>query len=390
MADTNRIRLSAIAVKTETTAGVDAFGGSPLLTDFIGATMTFTLPQQTVEDPTLTGSFDRNAPTPTGIRPTVQITMPLRGAGSLLAAPEFGRLLQACRFEEVQQAAAVGAPTAATAGTADTATLAAPFGTVAQAYRGMPILLSGNPAVPRLSTVLDYSSARVAKVAEKFSPVLSTATLAQVPANWLYRVTDDEALIRPVTIYGYRQGLRWRFVGCVGSVSLEMQAGQPGNLTFNLRGQLAAAYEASPLPTGWNTIRRPTAPPWMSGVSRLDGDVARCARFTWADGNTLYDPENPEAPQGFDSPIITGAANSMQLDPFSTTSLSPGRFGKFQLGSSFSWAAITGSVAGNRFAISSPSLRITEFGDSNRGELGVDQLTLMPDVPGQGMFISAF
>ena len=33
---------------------------------------------------------------------------------------------------------------------------------------------------------------------------------------------------------------------------------------------------------------------------------------------------------------------------------------------------------------------ITAYDDSNRGGLGVDNLTLMPDVPGQGMFISVF
>lgn len=391
MADTVRIRLSAVAVKTETTAGADAFGGSaPALTDFIAAEMSFTLPQQTVEDPTLTGSFDRNAPIPTGIRPELTLRIPLRGSGTPATAPEWGKLMQAARFEEVAQASAVGAPTAATAGTANTATLATPFAATAQAYRGMPIILTGNPVGPRHSTVLDYTAGRVARVAETFSPILSTATLAQIPVNFLYRLTDDETLIRPVTIYGYMGGLRHRFVGCVGSVSIEAAAGQPGYLNFSMRGQLLGAYEAAALPTGWNSIVRPQSPIWANGISRLDGVLARVANYGWNANNALYDPENPEAPQGYDRPEITAASHSVTLNPFTSTTTSPTRFGKFQVGSSVSFAGMLGSVPGNRIAFTHPSLRVSTFEQGNRGDMSVDQLTLTPDVPGQGTFISVY
>ena len=389
--DTTRIRLSAIAVKTETTDGQDAFGGSaPALSDFIGAEVTFSLPQQTVEDTTLTGSFDRNAPIPTGIRPQITIRMPLRGSGSASIAPEWGKLMRACRFEEVQQAAPVGAPTAATAGTETSATLATPFASTAQAYRGMPIVLSGNPATSQLSTVLDYTSGRVATFPVSFNPPLSSATMAQIPANWLYRLTDDESLIRPVTIYMYRGGQRWRFVGCKGSMSLELVDANPGFITFTMRGQLLGAWESAAIPSGWNTVKRPQAPIWANGLSRLDRILARCARYSYNSNVTLYDPENPEAPQGYDSPEITAADSSVTIDPFSSTTNSAGRFIKFQVGTSMPFAAVLGAAVGNRIAVTNPSLRITSYDDANRGEMGVDNLTLMPDVPGQGMFLAVF
>jgi len=390
MADTTRIRLSAVAVQTETTAGVDAFGGSPPLNAFIGAEASFSLPQQSVEDPTLTGSFDRNAPIPTGIRPQITLRIPLRGSGAAATAPEWGKLMKACRWEEVVQSAQVGAPTAATAGTEISATMATPFAATAQAYRGMPVILTGNPTGPQLTTILDYSAGRVATLPMRFDPALSTATLAQVPINYLYRLTDNEDLIRPVTIYMYRGGQRWRFVGCKGSVALEMTAGQPGFITFTMRGQLLAAYEAVPLPTGWNTVSRPQAPIWANGLSRLDRVLARCARYTFAGNNSLFDPENPEAPEGYDAPEITSANSSVTIDPFSSTTNSAGRFGKFRVGTSMPFAGIMGSVPGNRIAVTNPSLRITAYDDANRGDMGVDSLTLMPDVPGQGMFISVF
>jgi hypothetical protein len=80
-------------------------------------------------------------------------------------------------------AAAIGAPTAATAGTATTATLQAPFAATGDLYRGMPIVLSGNPATARTTLITDYTVGRVATFARTFSPVLSTSTLAQIPIN---------------------------------------------------------------------------------------------------------------------------------------------------------------------------------------------------------------
>jgi hypothetical protein len=391
MAETIRIRLSAVAVKTETTAGQDAFGGSaPAASDCIGAEMSFTLPQQSVADPSATGSFDTLPPIPTGIRPQITLRVPLRGSGLAAVAPEWGKLMMACRFEEVQQAAPVGAPTAATAGSATSATLGTPFAANAQAYRGMPVQLSGNPAVVKNSVIMDYSAGKVAVLPETFNPILSTATLALIPINFLYRLTDDETLFRPVTIYGYRGGMRWRFVGCKGNVALEMAAGQPAFLTFTMRGQLLGAYEAAALPLGWNSAIRPQVPIWANGLSRLDRALARCARYTWNANVTMYDPENPEAPQGYDSPEITGASGSVTIDPFTTTTNSPGRFGKFQVGNSLPFAGMLGSAVGNRIAVTNPSLRITAYEDGNRGDMGVDNLTLMPDVPGAGMFISVY
>lgn len=391
MADKNRIRLSAVAIKRETIAGVDAFGGgTPALSDFIEAEMSFTLPQQVVEDNSATGSFDRNAPTPTGIRPTLTLRVPVRGSGLVATAPEWGKLMTACRFEEIQQVAAVGAPTAAAAGTVDTLTLAAPFVATAQAYRGMPVLLTGTPAGLRPSIVMDYTAGRVAQLAQRFDTALGTGTLAQVPPNWLYRLTDDEALIQRLTAYGYRDGLRFRFTGCVGSASWQLTAGGTGMLTFTMQGQLLGAYEAVATPIGWNSIRRPQKPIWAEGLSRISGLLGRCGSYSYGLQHTLYNPENPEAPQGFDAPEITEGSSNVAIDPFSSSTASPGRFLSFKAGTPHSYAAQLGSAPGNRIAFSHPSLRISEFGDGERGGMGVEALNLIPDVPGQGAFVSVY
>ncbi|MCR0981792.1 hypothetical protein [Roseomonas populi] len=384
------LRLSAAAVRTETNTGTDAIGGgAPAAGDWIGGEITVRLPQQTADDPSLTGSLDTNAPIVTGIRPEVTIRMPLRGAGTSGTAPEFGKLMKACRFTELLTATAIGAPTAATAGNAGSATLGTPFAGTAQAYRGMPAALSGNPATSIILPVTNYTALKVAKLPYVFNPVLSTSTLVQVLPNALYAPTSDLTLLKPVTIYGYMNGLRHRIVGAVGTAQLEMVDAQPAFITFTMRGQLLAAYEAVPLPAG-SAISRAQPPVWINGVSRLDGLLCNCARMTWDLGVQLVDPENPEAPQGYDSPIPVSATQRITIDPFTNSTRSPTRFGKYQQGQSVEYAAVLGQTDGNRIAVSVPSAIINAFDSSNRNSLGVDQLTLAPNVPDAGVFIAAF
>ena len=385
------LKMSACAAKTETTIGTDAIGGGvPAAGDWVGAEMTVRFPQQTAEDPSNNGSYDANAPIPTGIRPEITVRMPLRGAGTAGAAPEIGRFMKACRFRELLTATAIGAPTAATAGDTGSATLpGTPFSGAAQAYRGMPAALSGNPVTPIILPVTDFSAGKVAKLPYIFPSALSTGTLVQILANALYSPSSDPADIKPLTIYGFYNGLRHRFVGCVGTARLEMASGQPAFITFTMRGLFLAGYESVALPAGSN-IARLQPPVWLKGVSRLDGALCNCSRFAWDLANELVDPENPEAEQGFDNPIIVAANQRIEVDPFSNSTRSPTRFGKYRNGQAVEFAAVIGQSAGNRVAVSMPSGIITNFDASNRNRLGVDAITLTPNVPDAGVFLAVF
>ena len=384
------LKMSAVAARTEATAGIDAINGTPAAADWLGGEMTVRMPQQTAEDPTNNGSLDANAPIVTGIKPEITIRMPLRGAGTAGTAPELGRLMKACRFQEILTATAIGAPTALTAGTTGTATLSVtPLSGVAQAYRGMPLALTVNPAGGAILPVTDYTAARVAKLPYVFPTALSASTLAQILANALYVPTSDLSLLKPVTIYGFRNGLRHKFIGCVGTARVEMTAGQPGFIVFTMRGLLAAAYEAVPLPTGWATAR-PQPPIWANGVSRLDGQLCNCSRFAWDLGVELVDPENPEAAQGFDNPMPVAANQRIEIDPFANSTRSPTRFTKYQAGQAAEFAAVIGQTAGNRVAVSMPSGIITSMDEGERNRLGVDQMQLTPSVPDAGVFLAVF
>lgn len=389
MSETLRESMRAIAVRLETTSGVDVIGGTPIASDYIGATFSVGISQDTVDNPEENGVLDDAAPIATGVRGTVEIRVPLRGSGVAATAPEWGRLMQACGWRENITPASIGAPTAATAGGASTVTLAAPFAATAQLYRGMPLLITGTPA-NALSFITDYTAGRVATLADTFSPALTVSALCQIPAHVLYQPTSDESLFRSVTCYLFEDGVRHRLVGCVGSWALELNAGRPGFLVFRLRGQVIDAYQAVALPLGWNIAARQPLPLWLAGKCQLNRAVARTDAFRFDAAVTMQDIENPEAAQGYDAPQMARRSSRGELAPYATTTLSPGRFAALAAASSVPFAAALGNTAGNRIGFCMPSNRVVTMDRSRRGDFASDAIALRPDIGDAGAFLAQF
>jgi hypothetical protein len=395
MGTTPLIRLKRVALKAESTPGVDSIAGSPVAADYVTSMATFRMIQDSTPNPVENGGLDDAAPIPGGMRAEIVLTIPLAGSGAPGTAPEWGKLLKACRMEEVITAAAVGLPTAATAGTANTVTGTAAFNTTAQLYRGMPLLLTGNPAAGAQDVVLDYTSGRVMTLARTYSPVLSTSTLIQVPINVLYRPTSDDTVGNAFTCYADlptaigATGLRHRILGCRGSWSIGLVASRPASIVIRLTGIVDGYNEAATIPAGYVPTKR-QAPRWESGLSQVNRALMQCESMSWDMGVRTFYPENPEAPEGFNPPIITGAAPRITANPFSNTTNTPTRTGAFRAGTPVPVAAMWGSVAGNRFALSCPSAQIVDLQSAERGELGVDALLMQPDTVDATMFLACW
>jgi hypothetical protein len=390
MSDTIRARQRMIALKIETTKGVDAIAGAPAAADWVTCGFSLRFPQDATPQQWDNAAYEDAPMIPGGMRCEITITRQMAGSGAPGTAPSWGRLLQACRMEEVIQSTAVGAPTAATAGSATTYSHSgAPFTNVAQAYRGMAVLLTGNPSAGSTDVILDYTAARVATLAKTYSPVLDTSTLVQIPIQTLYRPTSDETVEESLTCYAYVDGLRHRIVGCSGTWGVGLRAGAPALLTVRLTGIVVAYNEATALPTNYTPITR-QAPRWAGGVARFNRTLARCASLGFEMGVRTYYPENPEAAEGYDPPIITGAGPRFTIDPASNTTDTVTRTSAFRAGTPVPLATTWGSVAGNRFALSTPSAQVVDLQPAERAELGVDAIALMPDGPNASAFLSCW
>jgi hypothetical protein len=384
-----RNRFAAVAVKIETTSGTDSIAGSPVAGDFILGDLTVRFNPQQVQDPSFTGSLDTAPGVPGSIRPTLELRVPLRGSGAAATAPSWGALMRACAMEEVLTSSAIVA-TAAASGSASTATLATPYATTAQLYRGMPMILTGNPTGPLITPCLDYTAGRVATFGETFSPVLSASTLVQLPANALYRPTSDESVYRTVTIYGWRDGFRWRFTGGVGSVRLEVETGGIGMLVFTLTAQYldqaANANPAAALVSG----NAPSPPIFQAGRARLFGDRAQVARMAFDLGVSTALPEDPEQANGAGPGVPMMRASSLDLDPLIDTTNQAALFGRLTSGQSGPAFAVIGSTAGNRFAVTMPAVRCLTNDPGDRNGFGANSIRAQANSPDASLFICQF
>lgn len=388
MSDTIRSRLAQIALKVEATQGVDSIVTTPVAGDYVTCNFSVRFSQDQSPNQTETGAYEDLPPIPGGLRAEITATIQMAGSGAAATPPEWGKLMRACRMLETITAAAVGAPTAAAAGTGTTVTAAAPFVATAQIYRGMPLLISGTPPAAT-DVILDYTVGRVITLSRSYSPALTTSALLQVPPNVLYSPISDEASEASLTAYVFKDGLRHRFTGLKGSWGVGLRAGQPASLAFRFTGLVAGYKEAIALPAGYVPVTR-QPPRCANSVAQINRATSRFAAASWDMGVRTAYPENPEAAEGYDPPIITGAGPRITMDPFQSLVNTPLRGSAFRAGTAVPVAAIWGSVAGNRFALSCPSAQIVDLQESERAELDVDQIALQPDQNNASMFLSCF
>jgi hypothetical protein len=384
-----RRRVTTIAAKIETTQGTDVFAGSPnVATDFIKGDITITFDQQQTDNPEMTGSLDQAAGIAGGTKVRIEVTCQLKGSGTAGTAPQWGTLMQVCGYTQTVTAAAVGVPTAATAGSATTATLASPFAATAELYRGMPITLSGNPATPVTTTVTDYTVGRVATLGYTFSPVLSSSTLAQIPANVLYAPTSAPASMKSATVYCYMDGILWKVLGCVGNWAVDMTTGGTATIRFTMTG-VYSAPTATSTPTG--IVFDAAQPPvFRSGICRLSGSLARTSRVTFDSGNTLYEPEDPEASEGFDPSVITVRKSKGTMDPLMDSVNTVLRMAAFKAGATQSANVVLGTVAGNMVSITAPSVAYTSLTPQNRSEAYAESINFDCNGVDTSLYLSVF
>jgi hypothetical protein len=148
-------------------------------------------------------------------------------------------------------------------------------------------------------------------------------------------------------------------------------------------------HRYDPLPDpATGTTRQP--PRWAGGVAQLNRSVMKAAAAGFEMNARSAYPENPEGPEGYDPPIITGAGPRITVDPFSSTTSTPTRTTAYRAGTPVPVAAIWGSTAGNRFALSCPNAQIVDLQPSERAELGVDAIALQPDQNNASLFLACF
>ena len=245
------------------------------------------------------------------------------------------------------------AAVAATAGAGTQFTAQAPWAATDQLYTHLPVWLSGDPAVAALAGIVDYSAARIAKLADTFSPVLSVATKASIPANVLY--TPHSGVIPSNSCEFYMDGTRYQFAGVRGDLSATFNAGGASWLDVSLRGMFVAKGDVA-MPTPTYDASRPGT--FRKSAVTVNSLPVGLSSLTINLGNQLAFPPNPNAAEGFDAPQILRRRTGGQMDPLAGLEATTGRMTAFRAGAEVPIHARVlggaGAVAGNRVGIMVP------------------------------------
>ncbi len=360
-----RRKNSVALAKVETTVGTDAVptaGSNAFRVENIRIAPRANI----VQTDEVTGSLDGNGPIIGGMTHEIAFDLYLKGGGTAGVAPEFDAVMQACRWASVLTASPVpAAPEALAAGASATqCTLGASAVGTAQLYRGMPIIFSSAVAGPAF--ISDYSAAKLAVLTDTMSGNLTATSNYQIPANVLYKPASSN--LKSASIYIYTDGVRWRFVGCRGSMQASFPSGGPPKLSFRMMGLwLDETDQAVPTPTydgsrpavfrdaSVNSYTRMLVNRLATGLSRLDYDM----------GNEVVFPDNPNTQEGHDPAEIVRARMTGRMDPYKTLIATRDIMADFRAGTQRIIHARVNAAAGVRCAITMPAAQYTgrDLGD---------------------------
>lgn len=375
-----RYRNAVAAFKIEAAEGVaETLAGSDAV--LVEAPRITTSPNIMTPDE-VTGSLDDRGDLVGGMQVGIEFSIHLKHSGVAETPPEWGKLLKACGFAEVITATAVpvAAEACAAGGSTSTAVLGSSASSTAQIYRGMPVIFTG--AVAGTAFISDYTAGKVATLTDLFGAAIVATTNYQIPKNVLYKPASSS--IPSLTIGLYRDGVRWLFVGCRGTVTFELTTGGTFKANFRVTGMYSAyADVAVPTPTYDGT-----RPQIIKGAVALIDRVPAALRTLSLDvGNTLVYPDNPNASEGFDPSVITRRKMRGNMDPQRTAVATRDLFTAMRAGTSKIVHERFGPSAGNRMALTIPAALLTGNEDTDRDGIAVEGIPFNATGADAGAFL---
>lgn len=262
---------------------------------------------------------------------------------------------------------------AATAGSATGFTAQAPWAATLNLYRGMPVLLSTNPATPEFVIANAYSAARLAAITKTMSPVLDNTTKVSIPPNVRYQPTSSS--IPTGSLEVYMDGLRRRFRGCCGNLRFEMTAGGAWKAMASLRGLFESKTDTAMIAPSYNGTRPPI---WRASRFAFDRVTAGLRTMSLDLGNQMQMPGDPNDAEGFTYPLITRRQVGITADPYETLVATRDLLAKMRASTDVMVdAQLKGNAGinpGQRMALTVPTATIRRADPSQDGDLATESI----------------
>lgn len=360
--------------------------------------ITFNSPYRTEDSSEINGSFVGSAPLVIGQPATVGFRSRLKGAGSgavysSTVKPPLHAALQACGMRG-QFTAAIAAA-ALTAGTTSSGTLGTGFNTTPQAYRGMPLILSGTGAPGRVPLIRDYSAAKVALLSELYGTALSATTLAAMPAAWTYAGTspaDNTARLTDqpcATIGWYEDGTLYQWQDCRGTVDFDGNSARPGFGGFSFTGVFVSKTDAAVPATA--IVAGHSAPILVqgSGVApafQVGYRGLAISRWSLSSGGTIESADDPNTTFGYGSGQIGARTRVLEADPLSTLVANRNALADIAAFSNYPAAIVAGTTQGNRWSLLLPQAQPIDAAPGVRGTLRSETMRYQALNPGDDAY----
>lgn len=376
------IRTSNVAMlfKIETTEGVDA---APVAADafpFEEDGYSYNSPFRAEDSNEANASLVGAAPTVIGAPAEVTMRFRLKGAAggtaySASVKPPHHAIFSACGLRGLFTAAVAAA--ALTAGSTTSATMGVGASSTAQAYRGMPMVISAGPGNGQTPFITDYTAGKVATLSDTM-PTLTTSTQAAIPANWTYAGTSPRDVAARATdhpsgtLYIYEDGTLLKFTGCRGTITnLSTDAAGVGFMTVKFMGIFGGKTDAA-IPAGI-AVPGHSAPILAMGLGGLDNAFSinrlplPIANVTLQSESALESPDDPNTPYGFASAQIGERKPALTANPLGTTVAVRNTLSQIASFTQYPGVIRCGTQLRNRWAITFPVLQPIESTPGTRG-----------------------
>lgn len=385
-----RSRNAVVLAKIETTSGV--FNAPAASTDAVlvrQPRISFNPNNQTSDE--VTGSLDSRGPTIGGMSANIDFGVYIKGQGAAGTAPEWGKLLRACGWAETVTATAVpAAPEACAAGSVTTATLGATAVATAQAYRGMPVNITGTPAGANgIGLISDYTAGKVATLTDTRGTAIAATNSYQILPNVRYQPASIN--IPSLSLEVYMDGLRYQFQGARGNFSMEWNANAGCLFNFQFKGMYLGRTDTA-VPAATYDATRPGT--WRNSSFLLNRTATALSKLMIDNGNQLAFADNPNQLEGFDVADIVSRTLMGDMDPLAVAEATRSIMADWRSSINRIMSATlvggAGSVAGNRIGLTVPAVFYTESAPGDASGLITEQTKFFLQGQDSGCFLTVY
>lgn len=216
-----------------------------------------------------------------------------------------------------------------------------------------------------------------------FDVELKGAGAAGTPADWgpLIRASGFGEAIVPatsvtytpvssafesITIYAYRDGLLYKFTGCLGSVAYSFTAGKPPMMSFVFTGHAFGKMDAA-LPSP--TVDATTPVPVTGAGFTINAYAAVLSSLKIDMGNNVIIPDDINSADGYGEVKIAGRTAQGSMDPEATLVATHDFWNEWESSAEMPLAITVGSVAGNIANLTAPKVVYRELSEGDRNGL---------------------